>query len=95
MHQPSTIVVASYNRPRQLRECLDCLAKLDHPSYRVIVVDDGSDVPFAPLAAEYGGLVEVIRQENKGPAAARNRGVEAASTDFVAFTDDDCRPEPD
>jgi GT2 family glycosyltransferase len=95
MHQPSTIVVASYNRPRQLRECLDCLAKLDHPSYRIIVVDDGSDEPLAPLAEGYGGLVEVIRQENKGPAAARNRGVEAAPTDFVAFTDDDCRPEPD
>jgi GT2 family glycosyltransferase len=95
MPEPCTIVIASYNRLAHLRDCLACLSRLDYPSFRVIVVDDGSPVPLAPLAEAFGDFVEVIRQDNKGPAAARNLGVEASSTDFVAFTDDDCRPEPD
>ncbi len=39
--------------------------------------------------------LKVIRQENAGPAAARNRGAMSASGDFLAFTDDDCKPDPD
>ncbi|MGC4936075.1 mycofactocin biosynthesis glycosyltransferase MftF [Gordonia sp. DT30] len=59
---------------------------------RVIVVDDGSAVP---LTAQ-GALVELIRFEhNRGPAAARNAGAAAATTDFVAFLDSDVVPEPD
>lgn len=95
MPEPCTVVVASYNRPRHLRECLERLVALDYPCCRIIVVDDGSDQPLAGVAAPFGSRVEVIRQSNRGPAAARNRGVEAAETDFIAFTDDDCRPMPD
>lgn len=95
MSEPSTIIVASYNRPRQLRECLSSLCRLEHPNFRIVVVDDGSDIPLSAVTGDFGNRVTVIRQKNEGPAAARNLGVEAALGDFVAFTDDDCRPEPD
>ncbi len=62
------------------------------PRTRVIVVDDGSDVP---LRAD-GELVEVLRlAENRGPAAARNAGLAAARTGFVAFLDSDTVPTRD
>jgi len=93
LSKPSTIIVASYNRPRQLRECLTSLCRLDHPDFRIIVVDDGSDTPLNTVVSDFGDRVTVMRQQNKGPAAARNLGVEAATGDFVAFTDDDCRPD--
>lgn len=48
-----------------------------------------------PICEEAGPHVRCIRQENAGPAAARNLGVAQASTDLIVFTDDDCRPDRD
>ena len=92
-----TVVVPSYGRPRQLRACLDALVgqSLAEP-WETVVVDDGSPQPVVGLADEFAGRLDlrVIRQDNAGPAAARNRGVREARGEFVAFTDDDCLPEP-
>ncbi len=65
-------------------------------SFEVIVVDDGAKEPLwmdASKWAERFSLL-VVRQENAGPATARNRGVAEARGEFIAFTDDDCLPEP-
>ncbi len=65
----------------------------------VIVVDDGSPEPVAPVLAEYLGAapipLTIIRQENAGPAAARNRGFRAARGEIVLFLDDDVEIPPD
>lgn len=59
---------------------------------RVVVVDDGS---ATPIRAE-GARVRLVRlPENRGPSAARNAGVAAADTEFVAFLDSDAVPEPE
>lgn len=92
-----TVVVPTYRRPQQLRSCLEALAAQTFPEpWEVVVVDDGSPQPFtaSDMPAADRCALRVIRQENAGPAAARNRGVREARGDFVAFTDDDCRPEP-
>ncbi|EAQ01568.1 putative glycosyltransferase [Pseudooceanicola batsensis HTCC2597] len=90
------IVIPSYNRPRQLAACLETLAKLEGGPWRVIVVDDGSPEPLAPVCAAAPIEIECIRQKNAGPAAARNAGVAAADgADTILFTDDDCHPRPD
>jgi GT2 family glycosyltransferase len=60
-----------------------------------VVVDDGSPEPLAPVCARFGERVRCVRQANAGPAAARNRGVAESGADFLAFTDDDCRPDRD
>lgn len=94
----ATIVVPSYGRKRQLRTCLDALVRQSFAEpWEVVVVDDGSPDPLAPLAAEFTGRLHlrVIRQDNAGPAAARNRAVHEARGEFVALTDDDCLPDPD
>jgi GT2 family glycosyltransferase len=88
------VVVPSFGRPEQLSGCLDALARQEGGPYRTIVVDDGSPVP---LAEGFSGLppwVRIIRQENAGPATARNRGARASDAAFLCFTDDDCRPHP-
>ena len=90
----STIVVPSYGRPEALRACLAALAAQDDPDREVVVVDDGSPEPLASVCEAFEG-VRCIRQENAGPARARNRGAREAEGDFLAFTDDDCRPRPD
>ena len=90
----STIVVPSYERPEALRACLEALIAQDDPDREVVVVDDGSPEPLAPVCAGLPG-VRCVRQENAGPAAARNRGAREARGRFLAFTDDDCRPQRD
>lgn len=90
----ASIIVPSFNRPERLRGCLGALGALEGGPYDVVVVDDGSGEPLAPVVAEFGGLARCLRQDNAGPAAARNAGAAAARAGFLAFTDDDCRPEP-
>ncbi|MEI8319890.1 MAG: glycosyltransferase family A protein, partial [Planctomycetia bacterium] len=84
-----TVVVPTYRRPQQLRRCLEALAAQTFPEpWEVVVVDDGSPQPFsaADMPATDRLALRVIRQENAGPAAARNRGVREARGEFVAFT---------
>jgi glycosyltransferase involved in cell wall biosynthesis len=98
-HLPGTVdtsvIIPSYNRPEQLAACLEAVvAQEDDAPFEVVVVDDGSRVPLADVCARFGDRVRCVRQENAGPAAARNRAVREARGAFLAFTDDDCRPRP-
>lgn len=93
-----SIVIPTYNRPEQLAACLQACARLDYPRKRfeVIVVDDGGATPLDPVVAPFHGALalKLLRQENAGPATARNRGAAEARGEFLAFTDDDCQPAP-
>jgi glycosyltransferase involved in cell wall biosynthesis len=94
-----SIVVPTYDRPRELARCLASLVRLDYPRdrFEVIVVDDGNPTPpgaaVDPFRADLD--VTVLGQSHAGPAAARNRGAAQARGRFLAFTDDDCTPAPD
>lgn len=94
----ATVVVPTFGRARSLRACLEALAgqALAEP-WEVVVVDDGSPEPLTGLADAFADRLDLrlIRQENAGPSAARNRGVREARGRFVAFTDDDCQPHRD
>ncbi len=63
-------------------------------TFELIVVDDGGTAPLEPLLAEVpdGLSVRLVRQENAGPASARNLGASLARGEVLAFTDDDCAP---
>ena len=91
-----SVVVPTYNRPKQLERCLMALVQLKYPRDRceIIVVDDGSQTPLDSVVAPFQQYVNIqlLRQENAGPAAARNAGAQAASGTYIAFTDDDCMP---
>lgn len=92
-----TIIIPTYNRTTGLTDCLGAVAALDYPRSRfeVIVVDDGSRPPAKTGRglADENLQIRIIRQENAGPAKARNRGAKEARGEFLAFTDDDCMPE--
>jgi len=90
------IIIPTFNRPDKIALCLAKLAQLEGGPYRTIVVDDGGSEPLADVCAPYRDWVQLIRQENAGPASARNRGArEAGGADLLAFLDDDCRPRSD
>ena len=87
-----SIIVPSFNRPTQLRSCLQSLAELDGGPYPTIVVDDGGSADLEPIIADFAGWVTLVRRKNGGPGAARNTGVAASHSELVCFTDDDCAP---
>jgi mycofactocin system glycosyltransferase len=86
-----TVVIPVRDRHAELGRCLAGLGDLPH----VIVVDDASADPAAikRIAASHGANV-IHRPVNGGPGAARNTGLAAAQTEFVAFLDSDCVPAP-
>lgn len=91
------MLIPAYNRPQRLRACLEALSRLTPPDggYEVVVVDDGSSPPLSDSVTVPAGLdARIIRQDNAGPASARNHAARAARGRWLAFTDDDCRPRP-
>lgn len=93
-----SVVIPSYARPAALRQCLAALSAqtLPRERYEVIVVDDGSPAPLEDVTTTYSHSLELtlLRQQNAGPGAARNRGAAIARGRLLAFTDDDCLPDP-
>lgn len=99
-----SVCVPTYHRPTALARALDRLLALDIPpgGYEVVVVDDGSPasdrIPELLSGRQQASRVPLRwhrQEENRGPAAARNVAWHMATGEWIAFTDDDCRPEPD
>jgi glycosyltransferase involved in cell wall biosynthesis len=84
----ASVVIAAYNAEGSLAQTLTSVLAQDYAPFEVIVVDDGSIDATAEVAAGFPA-VRCIRQANAGPSAARNRGVEEAAGEFVAFVDAD------
>jgi len=94
-----TVIVPTYNRIEKLEQCLLALSEQDYPSdlFDVVVVDDGSNVDLENAIAKARAHLPLtlLKQNNSGPAAARNNGAFHARGDILAFTDDDCLPARD
>ena len=93
-----SVIIPTYNRPVNLRQCLHSLSKqsADLAGFEVIVVNDGG-VDVSDVIDNFSSMIRVrlIDQQNAGPAAARNQGAALAAGAFLAFLDDDCTPESD
>lgn len=93
-----SVVVTTYNRPAQLERCLAALARSSYArdAFEVIVVNDGGSVPLGAIVAGFRDRMNVtlVDQPNAGPAGGRNYGARVARNEFLAFTDDDCEPDP-
>ena len=89
-----SIIIPVYNVAPYLRECLDSVFSQSAPSdrYEVICVDDGSSDESGEILSAYKeqhGNFTVIRQNNAGVSAARNRGMDAAQGEYLWFVDGD------
>lgn len=83
-----SIIIPTYNTGRYIRQTLDSVMKLEGVELEIVVVDDGSRDGTADIAASYPGVI-VHRQANAGDSAARKKGLELTSGDFVIFLDHD------
>jgi len=88
-----SIVIPCYNSQRTIARALSSVINQTYIDYEVIVVDDGSTDKTKNIIKEFfkdkSIAYKYLYQENSGPSVARNRGVENASGEYIAFLDSD------
>ncbi|NNK58513.1 MAG: glycosyltransferase family 2 protein [Desulfofustis sp.] len=88
-----SVIIPTYNRSKRLIKALESVARQRLLPTEVIVIDDGSTDETRQLVNSFSNLsplnLHYHYQSNRGPAAARNRGIEIASGDYLAFLDSD------
>ena len=85
-----SVVIPLYNKEKSIAQTLECVLNQTYKDFEVIVVDDGSKDNSAAIVAQFTDTrIHLIRQENGGVSAARNRGIEEAQGKYVAFLDAD------
>jgi glycosyltransferase involved in cell wall biosynthesis len=84
-----SVIIPTYNRGWIIKEAIDSVLAQDYVNFELIVVDDGSTDDTHDILNSYQKNFLVLRQNNKGVSAARNRGFAAASGRFIAFLDSD------
>jgi glycosyltransferase involved in cell wall biosynthesis len=90
--------LATLDRPDRVKRCLDAVLAGEVVPAEVIVVDQSLDDRTARIVAALDSArmpVVYVRQHRLGLSASRNLGLQRASCDIVAVTDDDCVPSPD
>ena len=91
-----SVIIPAYNDAKRLKLCLAALARQTYPDFEVIVVDNGSqDVAAHERVCEAFDFVTFTTESKPGSYSARNKGLELAKGEVLAFTDSDCIPEPD
>ena len=84
-----SVIIPTHNRARFIGRALDSVLDQSEVRSEIIVVDDGSTDATEDVLRSYGDRVRYVRQANAGPAVARNRALEMATGDYVAFQDSD------
>jgi glycosyltransferase involved in cell wall biosynthesis len=94
-----SVVVPTFDRPTHVAGCLEALAAQTLPKsdFEVVIVNDGGDCSLERVAGAFADRlrIKMLWQPNGGCAPARQFGIENAEGQYLAFTDDDCRPAPD
>jgi glycosyltransferase involved in cell wall biosynthesis len=89
-----SIIVPFLNAEKNLLDCIGSLVKQDYPRdrYEIILVDNGSTDQGAALAANYQNELRLLTEPEPGSYKARNKGLQEAQGQIVAFTDSDAVP---
>jgi glycosyltransferase involved in cell wall biosynthesis len=89
-----SVLLPTYDRAGYLGAAVESVLAQTFGDFELIVVDDGSRDETPRLLASYTDRLRYLRQENKGMAAARNRGIREARGELVGLLDSDDRWEP-
>ncbi|MDH3690925.1 MAG: glycosyltransferase family 2 protein [Gammaproteobacteria bacterium] len=94
-----SVIIPVYNSERCLQQALDSVLAQSWDDFKIIVVDDGSETDTAAQVVaqtQQSSIrpIRYLRQDNQGPAAARNQGLAMSDSEFVAFLDSDDTFDP-
>ncbi|MEQ9552975.1 MAG: glycosyltransferase family A protein [Coleofasciculus sp. G3-WIS-01] len=82
-------IIPVFNRANLIELTLNSVLNQEFDDQEIIVVDDGSTDNTLDVLAGYGDQIKVLKQENKGPGAARNLGIHHACGKYITFLDSD------
>ena len=88
-------VIPAYNNAAFIAEAITSILIQSMPVYEIIVVDDGSSDNTFAVVSGFMANIRYHKQDNRGPAAARNQGIKMARGDWIAFLDADDQWTPD
>lgn len=89
-----SVIIPTYNRAGLVTQAVQSVLSQTLDDHEIIVIDDGSTDGTRRSLQPFRDAIRYFRQENRGLAAARNRGIEEARGEFLAFLDSDDRLEP-
>ena len=86
-----TVIIPSYNREDTIIKCINSILTQTHQPDEIIIVDDNSsDDTVNKISSISSPLIQIIElNSNHGAQYARNRGIEAATSEWIAFLDSD------
>lgn len=84
-----SVIIAVWNGEKYLRKAIESALEQDYPNIEMIVVNDGSTDGTQQVIDAFGSRIRSLHQENRGLGAARNRGIEASTGNYIAFLDHD------
>lgn len=90
-----SVILPVFNAVRTVAEAIESIDSQTFRDFEIVAVDDGSRDDSLQALALYAGRVRILRQENRGPSAARNHGVRESSGELLAFLDADDRWRPE
>ena len=84
-----SVIIPTFNSVSTIHDTLKSVFAQDYPRLEIIVVNDGSTDDVVEQLQRYGNKLTLINQKNAGQGAARNKGAEIASGEYLAFLDAD------
>jgi glycosyltransferase involved in cell wall biosynthesis len=88
-----SIILPTYERAHFIEKAINAISQQTYSCWELIIIDDGSTDNTEELVKELSvnikNEIKYLKQENKGPAVARNTGIKKAKGDYVAFFDSD------
>jgi glycosyltransferase involved in cell wall biosynthesis len=91
-----SVVIPLYNKSPHIKKAIDSVLAQSYDNFELIVVDDGSTDGGADIVSQIADpRIHLVHQKNAGVSAARNKGIELAQSDYIAFLDADDYWMPD
>lgn len=92
-----SVIIPAFNAENTIRRCIDSLLVQTYSDFEIIAVNDGSCDSTESLIislAEEDGRIRLVNQKNGGVSAARNKGIEESTGEFLCFVDSDDVVDP-
>ena len=84
-----SVIIPTYNAARYLPDAIESILAQNYPNLEIIIVDDGSTDNTTEILRNYDQKIIYYYQKNRGPASARNQGLQLSNGEFIAFLDAD------
>lgn len=84
-----SVIIPFYTNINWLREAINSVLQQSYKNFEIIVINDGSKEDMTCFLEEYNKKIIYVEEENKGAAAARNKGIDIATGKYIAFLDSD------